>query len=191
MKDSLRFKLDQLASRVTELNHLLAAENATRDMDRYRALSKEHAEIDPIVGRFREFEQAEADLVAANEFGNDPEMKALADEERANAQARLDRIGDELQGMLLPKDPNDERNVFLEVRAGTGGEESALFAGNLFRMYARYAERRKWKVEIVSSSPSDLGGYKEKVSPIVGARAFSKLKIRSGGGPLSTRAGNQ
>ena len=181
MKDSLRFKLDQLASRVTELNHLLAAENATRDMDRYRALSKEHAEIDPIVGRFREFEQAEADLVAANEFGNDPEMKALADEERANAQARLDRIGDELQAMLLPKDPNDERNVFLEIRAGTGGEESALFAGNLFRMYARYAERRKWKVEIVSSSPSDLGGYKEVIARIVGNAVYAKLKFESGG----------
>src|SRR5689334_15298483 len=127
MKDSLRLKLDQLTSRLSELNHLLAAENATRDLDRYRTLAKEHAEIDPIVVRFRDFMQAEADLAAANEFGNDPEMKSLADEERADAQTRLARIGDELQSMLLPKDPNDDRNVFLEIRAGTGGEESALF----------------------------------------------------------------
>jgi len=131
--------------------------------------------------RFREFTQAEADLAAANEFGSDPEMKALADEERASAQSRLERIGDELQAMLLPEDPNDERNVFLEVRAGTGGDESALFAGDLFRMYARYAERRKWKVEIVSSSPSDLGGYKEVIARVVGNGAYAKLKFESGG----------
>ena len=181
MKHSLHFKLDQLASRLGELNHLLAAENATRDMDRYRSLTREHAEIDPIVALFREFTQAEADLAAANEFGNDPEMKMLADEERASAQARLDRIGDELQSMLLPKDRNDARNVFLEVRAGTGGEESALFASDLFRMYARYAERHKWKVEIVSSSPSDLGGYKEIIARIVGSGVYAKLKFESGG----------
>ena len=181
MKHSLHFKLDQLASRLGELNHLLAAENATRDMDRYRSLTREHAEIDPIVALFREFTQAEADLAAANEFGNDPEMKMLADEERASAQARLDRIGDELQSMLLPKDPNDARNVFLEVRAGTGGEESALFASDLFRMYARYAERHKWKVEIVSSSPSELGGYKEIIARIVGSGVYAKLKFESGG----------
>src|SRR5205823_5559103 len=174
MKPSLRLKLDQLSSRLAELNHLLAAENATRDMDRYRALSKEHADIDPVVARFHEFMHAEADLEAANEFGSDPEMKALADEERASAQARLERIGAELQSMLLPKDPNDERNVFLEIRAGTGGEESALFAANLFRMYARYAERKKWKVEIVSLSPSDLGGYKELIARIVGNAVYAK-----------------
>ena len=178
MKASLRLKLDQLESRLTELHHLLAAENATRDMDRYRALAREHAEIDPIVERFREFTQAEADLAAATAFGSDPEMKTLADEERASAQSRIERIGGELQAMLLPKDPSDERNIFLEIRAGTGGEESALFAGALFRMYARYAERRKWKVEIVSSSPSDLGGFKEMIARIVG----------DGAGNVPTRA---
>ena len=181
MKTSLRLKLDQLESRLAELHHLLAAENATRDMDRYRALAKEHAEIDPIVERFREFTQAEADLAAATAFGSDPEMKTLADEERASAQSRLERIGGELQAMLLPKDPNDDRNVFLEIRAGTGGEESALFSGALFRMYARYAERKKWKVEIVSSSPSDLGGYKEMIARIVGDGVYAKLKFESGG----------
>ena len=181
MKTSLRRKLDQLASRLVELNHLLAAEDATRDMDRYRSLSKEHADIDPVVARFREFEQAEADLAAATLFINDPEMKALAEEERAGAATRIERIGGELQAMLLPKDPSDERNVFVEIRAGTGGDESALFAGALFRMYARYAERKKWKVELISASESDLGGYKEAIARIVGHGAYAKLKFESGG----------
>ncbi len=181
MKSSLRTKIDQLAMRLAELDHLLAAEDATRDMDRYRSLSKEHAEIDPVVARFRDYMQAEADLAAAAAFGHDPEMRALADEERAGAQSRIDRIGEELQSMLLPKDPSDERNVFLEIRAGTGGDESALFAGELFRMYARYAERKRWKVEIVSASPSDLGGYKEMIARIAGAGVYAKLKFESGG----------
>ena len=181
MKPSLRIKLDQLASRLTELNHLLAAEDATRDIDRYRTLAKEHAEIDPVVTRFREFARAESDLATADELAHDPEMKALADEERASAQARLARIGAELQAMLLPKDPNDERSVFLEIRAGTGGEESALFAANLFRMYARYAERRKWKVEIVSQSLSDLGGFKEIIARVVGTGVYARFKFESGG----------
>ena len=181
MKASLRTKLDQLGMRLTELTHLLAAEDATRDMDRYRSLSKEHAEIDPVVAQFRDYTQAEADLAAAAAFGHDPEMRALADEERASAQSRIDRIGAELQSMLLPKDPSDERNVFLEIRAGTGGDESALFAGELFRMYARYAERKRWKVEIVSASPSDLGGYKEMIARIAGNGVYAKLKFESGG----------
>ena len=181
MKSSLRTKLDQLAMRLDELDHLLAAENATRDMDRYRSLSREHAEIDPVVARFREYTQAEVDLAAAAQFGVDPEMKSLADEERASAEARIDRIGAELQSMLLPKDPSDERNVFLEIRAGTGGDESALFAGELFRMYARYAERKRWKVEIVSESLSDLGGYKEVIARIAGSGVYAKLKFESGG----------
>src|SRR5205085_8769559 len=135
----------------------------------------------PIVERFREFTQAEADLDAANEFGNDPEMKALADEERANAQSRLERIGGELQAMLLPKDPNDERNVFLEIRAGTGGEESALFAAELFRMYARFAERNRWQVELVSESLGDMGGFKEVIARIAGTGVYGRLKFESGG----------
>ncbi|MET0732038.1 MAG: PCRF domain-containing protein, partial [Casimicrobiaceae bacterium] len=135
MKTSLRSKLDGLAMRLAELDHLLAAEDATRDLDRYRALSKEHAEIGPVVARLRDYEKAEADLAGAAAFAHDPEMKALAADEAADAQTRIDRIAGELQAMLLPKDPNDERNVFLELRAGTGGDESALFAGSLFRMY--------------------------------------------------------
>ncbi len=181
MKTSLRIKLDALAIRLAELDHLLAAEDATRDLDRYRAMNREHAEIDPVVARLRDYEKAEADLAAAAAFAHDPEMKALAAEEAADAQARLDRLADELQAMLLPKDPNDERNVFLEIRAGTGGDESALFAGELFRMYARYAERRRWKVEIVSESASDLGGYKEVIARVAGSGVYAGLKFESGG----------
>jgi peptide chain release factor 1 len=181
MKPSLRAKLDQLAIRLTELDHLLAAEDATRDMQRYRAMAKEHAEINPVVARFHDYAGAEADLAAAAEFAHDPEMKALAEEERKGAEARIERIGGELQAMLLPRDPNDERNVFLEIRAGTGGDESALFAADLFRMYSRYAERQRWKVEMVSESASDLGGYKEAIARVAGSGVYAKLKFESGG----------
>jgi peptide chain release factor 1 len=133
------------------------------------------------VERLREYRQAEADLAAAIDMGSDAEMRAFADEERAAAQARLAALDTELQAALLPKDPSDERNVFLEIRAGTGGDESALFAGNLLRMYVRYAERHRWQAEIVSASASELGGYKEVIVRIVGQGAYSKLKFESGG----------
>src|SRR4029453_18697539 len=128
-----------------------------------------------------EFQSAEADLAAADEMSRDPSMRAFAEEERGAAQARIAALEMELQAMLLPKDPNDERNVFLEIRAGTGGHESAVFAGNLFRMYTLYAERQRWKVEIVSESASDLGGYKEVIAKIVGVGAYARLKFESGG----------
>jgi len=181
MKTSLRTKLDGLAMRLDEVEHLLSSEDATRDLDRYRALTREHSELGPVVARFGEYTKAEGDLAAAAGFAHDPEMKALAAEEAADAEARLTRIEAELQAMLLPQDPNDERNVFLEIRAGTGGDESALFAGNLFRMYSRFAERRRWKVEVVSESASDLGGFKEVIARVVGAGAYARLKFESGG----------
>ena len=181
MKPSLRTKLEQLSSRLEELNALLAAEDATRDLDRFRALSKEHAELDPIVARFRDFARSEADIAAAEELARDPDMREFAGEERAKAETTRDAIADELTVLLLPKDPSDERNVFLEIRAGTGGDESALFAGDLLRMYTRYAERQRWKVELVSESPSDLGGYKEVIVRIAGAGVYAKLKFESGG----------
>ncbi|HWD16423.1 MAG TPA: peptide chain release factor 1 [Casimicrobiaceae bacterium] len=181
MKLSLRTKLDQLSARLQELDALLAAEDATRDLDRYRVLSRERAEIDPVVARYGDFARAEADLATANELAHDPQMREFADEERKAAEARLETLTGELQTMLLPRDPNDERNVFLEVRAGTGGDESALFAADLFRMYARYAERQGWRVELVSESPSDLGGYREVIARIVGQGAYAKLKFESGG----------
>ena len=181
MKSSLRTKLDQLSARLSELDGLLASPDVTSDMDRYRALTKEHADVGPVVARFHDFQKAEADLAAAAELAADPAMREFADEERAAAQARIAALETELQSALLPKDPNDERNVFLEIRAGTGGDESALFAGNLLRMYVRYAERHRWQTEIVSASTSELGGYKEVIVRIAGQGAYSKLKFESGG----------
>ncbi len=180
MKPSLRLKLDQLAARLAELDHLLAAPETTSEMERFRALSKEHAEIGPVVARLAEYRSAEADLAAAEEMARDPAMQAFAEEEREAARGRMDALERDLQAALLPKDPNDERNVFLEIRAGTGGDESALFAGDLFRMYARYAERHRWKVETVSESPSELGGYKEVIARIAGDGVFRRLKFESG-----------
>jgi peptide chain release factor 1 len=181
MKQSLRTKLEQLASRLDELDGLLGAPDATGNLEKFRAMSKEHSDLTPVVERLREYRQAEADLAAAIDMGSDAEMRAFADEERAAAQARLAALDTELQAALLPKDPNDERNVFLEIRAGTGGDESALFAGNLLRMYVRYAERHRWQAEIVSASASELGGYKEVIARIVGQGAYSRLKFESGG----------
>ena len=181
MKLSLRTKLDQLAARVDELNELLGSPDVTANLDRYRALTKEHSDITPVVARFREFGLAEADLATAMELANDPSMRDFADEERAAAEARIAELERELQSALLPKDPNDDRNVFVEIRAGTGGDESALFAGGLLRMYIRYAERHRWQTEIASASASELGGYKEAIVRIVGQGVYSKLKFESGG----------
>ena len=181
MKLSLRTRLEQLATRLAELDHLLAAPETAGDRDRFRAYAKEHAEVTPVVERFRAWRQAESDLAAAEELAADPSTRAFADEERAAARGRMEALERELQAALLPKDANDARNVFLEIRAGTGGDESALFAGDLFRMYARYAERKGWKVEVVSSSPSELGGYREIIARIAGEGAYAKLKFESGG----------
>ena len=181
MKPSLRTKLDQLAARLDELNGLLGSPDVTDDLDRYRALTKEHSNITPVVARFREFGLAEADLATAMDLANDAAMREFAAEERASAEARIADLERELQAALLPKDPDDDRNVFVEIRAGTGGDESALFAGSLLRMYIRYAERHRWQTEIASASASELGGYKEVIVRIVGQGAYSKLKFESGG----------
>ncbi|CAG0973625.1 Peptide chain release factor RF1 [Rhodocyclaceae bacterium] len=181
MKNSIRDKLQHLTERRAELDALLGSEEATRDMDNYRKLSREHAEIGPVVELFAAYRRAEADLASAREMLGDPEMKDFAAEESAAAQSRMAALEDELQIALLPKDPNDDKNLFLEIRAGTGGDESALFAGDLFRMYSRYAERQGWKVEVVSRNESDLGGYREIICRIAGQGAYSKLKFESGG----------
>jgi peptide chain release factor 1 len=181
MKLSLHTKLDQLALRQDELDAMLSAEDATRDLDRYRSLTKERAEIAPVVARFRDYLAAEHDLVTADEIAQDPGMRAFAEEERTAATEKMAALAADLQQMLLPKDPNDDRNVFLEIRAGTGGDESALFAGDLCRMYARYAERNRWAVEIVSASSAELGGDKEVILRVAGQGAYSKLKFESGG----------
>jgi len=181
MKPSIANKLSQLADRLEEVGQLLASEEATRDMDNFRKLSREHAELTPVVELYHSFCQTEADLATAREMLDDPDMKELAEAELADGADRLEALETELQKALLPKDPNDERNIFLEIRAGTGGDESALFAGDLFRMYSRFAERNRWQAEIVSASESDLGGYKEVIVRIVGLGAYSKLKFESGG----------
>jgi len=180
LKPSLLLKLDQLTARLAELDHLLAAPESTADMERFRTLSKEHAELAPVVASFADYRKAEADLAAADEMASDPSMKAFAEEERAAARERMAALERELQAALLPKDANDERNVILEIRAGTGGDESALFAGDLFRMYTRFAERNRWKVEMISESPSELGGYREVIARVVGDGVYGKLKFESG-----------
>jgi peptide chain release factor 1 len=181
MKQSISDKLEHLARRLAELDLLLASETATKDMDAYRRLTREHAEIAPVAALFAAWRKADENLQSAQAMLADAEMKDLAEEEIRACRDEMARLEDELQRALLPRDPNDERNLFLEIRAGTGGDESALFAGDLFRMYARYAERQRWKVEVVSQNPSDLGGYKEAILRIVGAGAYSKLKFESGG----------
>ncbi len=181
MKPSLRTKLDSLARRLEELNRLLSAQNAARDMGEFRRLSREHSELSNIAELYGRYRKAERDAAEASEMAADPSMKGYADEELKAAHARMQDLEAEVQSALLPRDPNDERNIFLEVRAGTGGDESGLFAGDLFRMYTRYAERQGWQVELISDSPSELGGFKEVVARVAGQGAYSKLKFESGG----------
>lgn len=181
MKPSMLFKLDQLANRLVELDELLMSQEATANMDNYRKMTREHAELSPLVAVYRQYQGALDDTAAAQELLQDPDMKEFAQEEIEGAKQRMTDLELELQKMLLPKDANDERNIFLEIRAGTGGDESALFAGDLLRMYTRYAERNRWQVEMVSESTSDLGGYREVIVRIVGNGAYSKLKFESGG----------
>jgi len=174
-------KLAQLASRLTELDALLSSETATRDMDGYRKLTREHSELTPVVELYKRNLAREADLAEAQQMLADPEMKSFAEEEIGKARDDLLALEKDIERALLPKDPNDDKNIFLEIRAGTGGDESALFAGALFRMYTRYAERNRWQVELVSESPSELGGYKEVILRLIGQGAYSRLKFESGG----------
>ena len=180
MKASIASKLTQLTLRLDELNALLASTEITGDMDNYRRLTREHAEITPVVDLYRAYRSAEGDLKTAQEMAEDPGSREFAEVEIRETRERLERIELELQRQLLPKDPNDDRNIFLEIRAGTGGEESALFAADLFRMYTRFAERTRWQVEVISQSPSDLGGYREIITRIAGQGAYSRLKFESG-----------
>ena len=177
----MRGKLAQLARRLEDIDTALARQDAARDMDQFRRLSRERADIEPVVARYHEYARAQADLLGAQELMSDPEMRTLAEEESGSARRRLETLESDLQRLLLPADPNDERNIFLEIRAGTGGEESALFAADLLRMYMRYAERQRWQTEMISESSSDLGGYKEVIVRIIGKGAYSRLKFESGG----------
>jgi peptide chain release factor 1 len=181
VKASLRAKLDSLVGRLGDVDGLLAAEDATRDLEQFKKLSREHSELASLVSLYDSYRQAERDAEEAREMAADASMKSYADEELKKARGAMERLEAQLQQALLPKDPNDERNTFLEIRAGAGGDESGLFAGELFRMYARYAERQRWQVEIISESPSELGGYKEVIARVVGQGVYSKLKFESGG----------
>ncbi|MFZ6760812.1 peptide chain release factor 1 [Undibacterium sp. Ji50W] len=181
MKPSMLTKLDQLAERLDEVSHLLMQEGATNDMDAYRKLNREHAELDPLVALYSNYKQAQADTAEAQEMLNDPDMKAFAQDEIEAAKSTMQTLESDLQKMLLPKDPNDERNILMEIRAGTGGDEAALFAGDLLRMYMRFAERNRWQTEIMSESASELGGYKEVIVRLAGLGVYSKLKFESGG----------
>lgn len=180
MKPNIAIKLAQLSERLLEVNQLLSTEEATRDMDSYRKLNRERAELEPVVELFHAYQSCDGDIAAAREMSGDPEMREFAEAEIKEGEARLSQLDSQLQAQLLPKDPNDERSVFLEVRAGTGGDEAALFAGDLFRMYSRFAERRRWQVEVISESPGEMGGYKEIIARIVGQGAYSVLKFESG-----------
>ncbi len=181
MKSSIRDKLEQLASRLEELDREFASEELGRDMDAFRALGRERAEIEPVVSLYAAYRKTEGDVAGARALLADPEMRELAQAEVEDAELRLEALASELQRALLPRDPSDDRNLFLEIRAGTGGEEAALFAGDLLRMYTRYAERLRWKVELVSVSESDLGGYKEVIARVIGNGAYARLKFESGG----------
>lgn len=181
INDNMRHKLLMLSRRIIEIDGLLSEPDAASDMNRFKALTKERAEIEPVVLSMKAYEEAEKGLEEAGELLEDPEFKQMAQDEVARLKDELARLEHELEIALLPKDPNDDRNIFLEIRAGTGGDESALFAGDLLRMYLKFAENRGWATEIVSSSPSELGGYKEVIVRIAGQGAYSRLKFESGG----------
>ncbi|HEY4370370.1 MAG TPA: peptide chain release factor 1 [Burkholderiales bacterium] len=181
MKSSMTAKLAQLAGRLIELDAFLSSEGATSDMETYRKATREHSELTPVVELFKQFQKREADVTDAQEMLADPEMKSFAEEEIRTAREDLAGLEKDLERALLPKDPNDDKNIFLEIRAGTGGDESALFAGDLYRMYTRYAERNRYQVELVSESSSELGGFKEVIVRLIGQGAYSRLKFESGG----------
>jgi peptide chain release factor 1 len=181
MKPFLTQQLERYALRLKELDFLLSREDIMRDMTQFLKLSREHAEVNAVATRFTRFQQRSADLTAAQAMLNDEDLREMAEEEVASASAELQTLEAELQRMLLPKDPDDARPAFVEIRAGTGGDESALFAGDLLRMYTRHAESQGWKCEIVSESVSELGGYKEVVVRIEGEQVYGALKFESGG----------
>ncbi|CAN7303782.1 peptide chain release factor 1 [Acidovorax sp. LjRoot118] len=181
MKTFLRNQLERYAQRLGELDFLLSREDIMGDMAQYRLLSREHAEVTQVAGRYARYVQREADLAGAREMLADPDMAEMAQEEVTGAEAELLQLEDELQRLLLPRDPDDTRNAFMEIRAGTGGDESALFAGDLTRMYSRYAANVGWKVEVVSENAAELGGYKEIVLRIEGDNVYGTLKFESGG----------
>jgi len=182
MKDSIRRKLEKLAERLEEVSHLLADPGVIADNNKFRELSMEYSRLDPVVTRYRAYLELLAERISAQEMaeGADNELRELGREELGSLNARLEREEEELAKLLLPKDARDDSNIYLEVRAGTGGDEAAIFAGDLFRMYSRYADEQGWGVEVLSESAGEHGGYKEIISRVVGKGAFSHFKFESG-----------
>ncbi|MCF7361075.1 MULTISPECIES: peptide chain release factor 1 [Vibrio] len=183
MNSSILVKLESLVERYEEVQHLLGDPTVIGDQDKFRALSKEYSQLEEITKCFQAYQQAQEDLAAAEEMTkeDDAEMREMAQEEMKEAKAAIERLTDELQILLLPKDPNDDRNCFLEIRAGAGGDEAGIFAGDLFRMYSRYAEKRGWRIEVMSSNEAEHGGYKEMIAKVNGDGAYGVLKFESGG----------
>jgi peptide chain release factor 1 len=180
MKPSIRNKLEHLSERFQEITALLADPEVQADVNRFRDLSREYAQVEPVSQCYGRYVEAEQELHNAEQMLDDPEMAELAEEAKAEASQTLAEIEPELKQLLLPRDPNDERNIYLEVRAGTGGAEAALFAGDLLRMYLRYAEQKGWRTEMVSESVGEHGGYKEVVARIIGQGVYARLKYESG-----------
>lgn len=180
MKTSMRNRLEQLSNRLVEIDALLAEPELANDMGRFRKLSRERAEIEPVAEAFRTYAGVEADIEAAQGMLADPDLKEMAEEEMQQGRERIEHLEARLRVLLLPRDPDDARDAFLEIRAGTGGDESALFAGDLLRMYSRYAEQRGWRVELMSESMSEIGGYKEVIAHISGSDVYGRLKFESG-----------
>jgi peptide chain release factor 1 len=180
MKDSIRSKLENLVERHEEVAMLLSDPDIIGDQNRFRELSKEYSDLEPITVVFKSFQAEQDNLDTAKEMLDDPDMKEMAQEEMKSASAAMEAQEKELQILLLPTDPHDDSNIFLEIRAGTGGDEAAIFAGDLLRMYTRYAETQKWKVEVTSESQGEHGGYREVIARIVGHGAYSKMKFESG-----------
>ena len=181
MKISMKDKLEALVKRIDDLNTELSNSNVTNDMERYKKISKEHSEITPIVEIYKKYQKVNLNITEAKELLSDPEMKSFAQEEIEQGENQIEEVESELLKLLIPKDDDDEKNIFIEIRAGAGGDESALFVGDIYRMYSRYAERMGWKIEIISSNASEVGGYKEMIMKVMGSGAYAKLKFESGG----------
>lgn len=182
MNESILAKLEKLQDRYEELAALMSDPGVINDQNRFREFSKEYAELEPVVKAFTAYQEAEADLAEAQLMAedSDPDMREMAREELSDAKARIEQLEAELQVLLLPKDPNDSRNVYLEVRAGTGGDEAAIFSGDLYRMYAKFAETQGWRIEVINANEGEHGGYKELITRVVGTDVYSRLKFESG-----------
>lgn len=183
MKSSILTKLETLVERYEEVQHLLGDPGVIGDQNKFRALSKEYSQLEEVTQCFQAYQQAQDDLIAAEEMAqeDDAEIREMAQEEIKEAKATIERLADDLQILLIPKDPNDDRSCFLEIRAGAGGDEAGIFAGDLFRMYSRFAEKKGWRIEVMSSNISEQGGFKEMIAKVIGDGAFGVLKFESGG----------